>query len=307
MNKEGVLVIGSANMDLVVTAQRFPDPGETVFGKKFQMFPGGKGANQAVASAKLGGKTFFIGKFGNDSFYQTLNENMKKDGVLLEHTLVENNESTGVAFIIVNNDGQNEIVVISGSNMKLTPHDIEIKKDLFSQVNVVLCQLEIPVNTVSLAAKMAHQNNTVFILNPAPAADLPAEIFNYIDYLTPNEIELEHISGVKVHDEKTMIEAAKVLLHKGVKNIIITRGSKGALLINEEEVKNYPVNKVEVVDTTAAGDAFNGAIAYSLSKGRSINEAIRFANVVASVSVTRMGAQSSMPILEEIKELVESF
>jgi ribokinase len=271
------------------------------------MFPGGKGANQAVASAKLGGKTFFIGKFGNDSFYQTLNENMKKDGVLLEHTLVENNESTGVAFIIVNNDGQNEIVVISGSNMKLTPHDIEIKKDLFSQVNVVLCQLEIPVNTVSLAAKMAHQNNTVFILNPAPAADLPAEIFNYIDYLTPNEIELEHISGVKVHDEKTMIEAAKVLLHKGVKNIIITRGSKGALLINEEEVKNYPVNKVEVVDTTAAGDAFNGAIAYSLSKGRSINEAIRFANVVASVSVTRMGAQSSMPILEEIKELVESF
>jgi ribokinase len=303
MENQGVLVIGSANMDLVVTTNRFPVPGETVFGNRFQMFPGGKGANQAVSSAKLGGKTTFIGKLGDDQFCRELIETMRKDGVNLEHIFIDSKENTGVAFIIVSSDGQNEIVVISGSNMKLTPEEIRSRELLFRDNGIVLCQLEIPLETVMESAYLAKKNNCLFILNPAPARELPDELITLTDYITPNEIELEFISGIKVHDEKSIIDAALSLIKKGLKNIIVTMGSKGALLINDEEKTHFPARKVDVVDTTAAGDAFNGAIAYSLSHGSSIHHAIKFANIVAAISVTRLGAQSSMPVIEEIKKM----
>ncbi|MFO7448311.1 MAG: ribokinase [Ignavibacteriaceae bacterium] len=307
MSKDGVLVVGSANMDLVITADRFPKPGETIFGKKFQMFPGGKGANQAVGSAKLGCKTFFIGKLGDDDFCQRLSQNMKKAGVELSHLLIDNNESTGTALISVDGEGQNEIIVISGSNMKLSPADIEDSKDIFRKVRVVLTQLEIPLETVIKAAELSKQSNTIFILNPAPAQKLPDNLLNLVDYLTPNEIELEVISGVRVTDQRSAEEAAKILLDKGVKNVIVTMGSKGSLLVNREKVKLFPANKVIPVDTTAAGDSFNGALAYSLCMGKGVDEAIKFSNKAASISVTRMGAQSSMPVIEEVNNLIEVY
>jgi len=300
MEKEGVLVVGSVNMDLVVTASRFPEPGETIFGKKFQMFPGGKGANQAVCSAKLGMKTSFIGKFGDDQFCKQLRESMQKDGVDLDQIFTDNIESTGTAFIIVTEDGQNEIVVISGSNMKLLPSDITKKEYMFHNYKVVLAQLEIPVESVLRTAKLAKQSGAVFILNPAPARELPDELFSYIDFLTPNEIELELLSGIKISKEESLKKAAYVLLHKGVRNVIITMGSSGAYLINMTEEVKFPARKVKVIDTTAAGDAFNGAFAFSIANGKNLHDAVKFANLVASVSVTRMGAQSSMPVPEEI-------
>jgi ribokinase len=305
MEDGGVLVIGSANMDLVVTAERFPYPGETIFGKKFSMFPGGKGANQAVCSAKLGGKTAFVGKFGDDQFRKVLTEGMRKDGVNLDYIFTDKKEDTGVAFIIVSGDGQNEIVVISGSNMKLHPEDLEVRKELFKSYQIILCQLEIPLKTVLQCARNAKENNKIFILNPAPAQELPDELFALTDYLTPNEIELEVLTGKSITDEESIVKAAQHLIKKGVRNIIITLGSKGALLVNENEQMKFPAVKVNAVDTTAAGDAFNGAVAYSLGNGSTVHEAIEFANKVAAFSVTRAGAQSSMPIMNDIIKTFE--
>ncbi len=301
MERDGVLVIGSANMDLVVSTGRFPQPGETIFGKKFEMFPGGKGSNQAVCCAKLGAKTYFIGKMGNDDFQKKLSLNMKNERVDIEHIFIDADESTGAALITVDGKGENEIVVISGSNMKLSPENIEEKRELFSKVKVVIAQLEIPLNTVLKAAEISKENDSVFILNPAPAKELPEELISTIDFLTPNETELELLSGIKVSDEKSIEKAAEKLLEKGVKNIIVTMGDKGAYLINKNERKIFPANKVDIVDSTGAGDAFNGAFAFALSNGEGIDKAIELAISVASFSVTKMGAQSSMPGLEEIK------
>lgn len=302
MNRSGILVVGSANMDMVVTADYFPQPGETVFGKKFGIFPGGKGANQAVACAKLGGLTYFLGKMGNDVFQEKLVQNMKNDGVDLNHLLIDKEEATGIALITIDSRGENEIVVVSGSNMKLTPNDVALKQALFQQVNVVLAQLEIPIETVQKTAELAKASGAIFILNPAPARTLPEQLLKQVDFLTPNETELEILSESSVKNIESTKAAAANLLNKGVKNIIITLGEKGALLVNNDQQQIFPTRKVTPVDTTAAGDAFNGALAFSLSRGEEIAAAIRFANQVASFSVARLGAQSSMPTRDEIEE-----
>jgi ribokinase len=300
MKREGVLVVGSANMDLVISVIKFPQPGETIFGKKFEMFPGGKGANQAVCCAKLGAKTFFIGKMGNDDFKKSLSKNMSNEGVDLEHLFIDEKESTGTALITVDGKGENEIVVISGSNMKLSPEDIKAKNEIFKEVRVVIAQLEVPLYTVLETAKIAKENGNIFILNPAPAQELSEELLSLVDYLTPNETELELLSGLPVGDDTTVEKAAGKLLSKGVKNIIVTMGDKGAYLINKEKKEIFPAKKVEVVDSTGAGDAFNGALAYALSNNEEIGKAIHLAVSVASYSVTKMGAQSSLPKLEEL-------
>jgi ribokinase len=304
MKKQGVLVVGSSNLDLVVTAQRFPKPGETIFGKKFDMFPGGKGANQAVCTARLGCKTTFIGKMGNDEFGGKLLKVLLSDGIDIKNIFIDENEHTGTALITVDSNGQNQIIVISGSNMKLTPNELKLKAHLFSEAAVVLTQLEIPLETVFKAAELAKENNAIFILNPAPVTKLPESLFPSVDYLIPNEIELELISGLKITDETSIRKACENLLNKGIKNIIVTLGRKGALLLNRNVNKIFPTKKVKVVDTTAAGDAFNGAFAYRISEGDSLDDAIEFANNVASLVVTRMGAQSSMPYLNEINNLL---
>lgn len=304
MKKEGVLVVGSANMDLVVTSERFPNPGETVFGKNFAMFPGGKGANQAVSCAKLGGLTYFLGKMGNDDFQSSLIRSLNESGVNISDVLIENGAQTGVALISVDGSGENEIIVISGTNMRFTTNDLLKKQEYFSKVKVVLSQLEIPIQTVTLAAQLAKQNGAIFILNPAPAAQLSDELFSFIDYLTPNESELEILSGINIVDKSSAEKASKVLLQKGLKNVLVTLGEKGSLLVNNNSVKHFETYKVKAVDTTAAGDSFNGALAYSLSIGKSIEQAIHFASYAAAISVTRMGAQTSMPTLKEVESLL---
>ncbi len=301
MSRNAILVIGSANMDLVVTTQRFPQPGETVFGRKFGMYPGGKGANQAVAAAKLGGNVYFLGKMGNDLFREKLSASMQNDGVQLDHLLIDLHAATGMALITVDSNGQNEIVVVSGSNMNLSPADIESKRAVFTATKIVLLQLEIPLETVTRSARLAKEHGAIVILNPAPARELPQQLLSLIDYLTPNETEAAFLIKQDIHDQPSAQAAGSKLLAKGVQNIILTRGEKGALLVNNERAELFPAKKVQAVDTTGAGDAFNGALAFSLAGGKSIDEAIRFANTVAAYAVTKMGAQSSMPTTEELR------
>lgn len=302
MKKKSVLVVGSANMDMVVTMNRFPNPGETLMGSQFGMYPGGKGANQAVACAKLGVKTIFIGKMGNDLFKDRLVANMEANGVIMNELLTDPTEPTGIAMIYVNSNGQNEIVVASGSNMKLTPEDIQTKADLFIEAGIVLSQLELPLSSVQEAARITRKYQGVFILDPAPAVKLPSELMRNVDYLTPNELELAVLTGQKIHDLNSAVQAGRALITSGVRNVIVTLGSQGALWINNSGENHYPGQAVKVVDSTAAGDAFNGAFAYSLAIGKSVPHAISFANRVAAFSITRLGAQPSMPTLNELEE-----
>jgi ribokinase len=304
MSRNGILVVGSANMDMVVVTKRPPQPGETVFGSQFAMFPGGKGANQAVCCAKLGGRVHFIGKMGNDVFRAKLMQSMKNDGVRLQHLCVDPAAPTGVALITVDARGQNEIIVVSGSNMKLTPADLDGKRYIFAKFTIVLLQLEIPIETVTQSARLAKAHGATVILNPAPARKLPESLLQMVDYLTPNEIETEILTGMPVKSVASAQKAARRLLDSGVKNVIVTLGAKGCLGVTNESAEVFPARKVKAVDTTAAGDAFNGALAFSLAKGRSIDEAIRFANAVAAFSVTKMGAQSSMPTMDELQKFL---
>ena len=302
MTSGGVLVVGSANMDLVVSAERFPAPGETVLGRHFDMFPGGKGANQAVACARLGGKTVFLGKMGQDNFKDMLIKSMGGNGVLLDHLLIDGENGTGTALITVDGKGENEIIVISGSNMCLNPEEVSVNASLFREARVVLTQLEIPMATVQKAAELAKENGDIFILNPAPANVLPQDLLTLIDYLTPNETELELLSGKRVTDLRSAGKAAQILVEQGVKNVVVTLGEQGALLVNKDGAIHFPAKKVVAVDTTAAGDAFNGAMAFSLAQGRPIEKAIELANAVAGIAVTKLGAQASMPKLCDVEK-----
>ena len=306
MKMNGVLVVGSANMDLVVRTIRFPQPGETVFGDKFGMFPGGKGANQAVASAKLGTKTFFVGKMGKDIFRDTLMASMRRDGVDVRHVTFDPRESTGIALITVDKDGQNKIAVVSGSNMQLLPRDIDRAKPLFSRVHVVLLQLEVPVPTVLRAAQLAKCAGAMVILNPAPAQELPAELLNLVDILTPNETECGILSNTQVEDVDSATRAANQLLCRGIKHVIVTLGSNGCLLVRKGQARPFPALRVTPLDTTGAGDAFNGALASALASGKCLDDAVVFANSAAGYSVTRMGAQTSMPTRRRLQTFLRT-
>jgi len=306
MKRNGVLVAGSANIDLVVKTERFPKEGETVFGGSFGMFPGGKGANQAVACAKLGGRTFFVGKMGRDIFRDTLMASMRRNGVDLRYLSFDGDESTGIGLITLDHSGQNEIVVVSGSNMKLLPIDINRARQVFSRVNIVLLQLEVPLPTVARAAALAKSSGALVILNPAPAKKLPASMFRAVDIITPNETEAELLTGVRVRSTESAARAGRKLLNAGVGTVIMTLGAKGAMLVSPDGVRRFPAPRVKAVDTTAAGDAFNGALAFAIASGRRFDEAIPFANSVAAFSVTRMGAQSSMPGPRELRTFLKS-
>jgi ribokinase len=302
MSRDGILVVGSANMDLVVRVERFPLAGETIFGTSFKMYPGGKGANQAVCSAKLGQKVRFVGKMGNDPLAERLVASMEQGGVLLDSVVRDPVESTGTALITVDAKGQNEIVVVPGSNMRLLPADIESVRECFSEARIVLLQMEIPLETVVRVAEIAHQVQAIVILNPAPARPLPAELLRQVDYLTPNESEAELLTGIPITRRTSAEAAAKKLVNQGVKNVLMTLGPEGCLLVNAERTQLFPACRVRPVDTTAAGDAFNGALAYALSRNEDLDSAIEFANAVAGYSVTKHGAQSSMPTMAEVEQ-----
>lgn len=304
MKKKGILVVGSANMDMVARTSRFPRPGETILGSSFGLFPGGKGANQAVCCAKLGGEVYFLGKMGNDLFRDKLVSAMKRDGVRTDGLLVDETSPTGIASITIDRGGENQIVVISGSNMNLTPADITRKRSLFAKAAILLAQLEIPLQTVERAFQLAKERGILTLLNPAPGRRLPASLLKMVDVLTPNRTELRQIAGMPPSGEEDIARGAHTLLARGVGKIVVTLGARGCLLVTSDGRRLFPAYRVKVVDTTAAGDAFSGALACALARGERIEDAIPFANAAGALSVTRMGAQTSMPTRLEVENFL---
>jgi ribokinase len=297
MNK--IWVIGSANTDMVVKTDKLPLPGETLLGGSFFINAGGKGANQAVAAARLGGHVTLVAKVGKDLFGKETIEGLKKENIDTEYVFTDENAPTGTACIIVNAEGENYIVVAPGANANLLPADIE-KVNPISGAEIILVQLEIPMATIEYIAKPAKAHHQKLIINPAPARILSNELLAGLFLITPNETEASFLTGISVTDETTASEAAAVLLNQGVQNVIITLGRQGACFQNREAKFLIEAPVVQAVDTTAAGDTFSGALAVALTEGMEWEKAIRFAVQAASISVTRMGAQASVPYRKEI-------
>ena len=296
-----ILIVGSTNTDMVIKTTRFPMPGETILGGTFFMNPGGKGANQAVAAARLGGNVTFVGKIGNDIFgLQALNQ-LKDEGIIVDHIATDLKNPSGIALITVNEEGENCIIVASGSNGNLSTDDIDLVERVFEESDYILMQLEIPVLTVEYCAVKASDKGIKVILNPAPARRLSDNLLKHTWLITPNETEAEILTGIRVCDTASAGLAASSLYDKGVKNVIITMGAAGAFVKSESYTGMVPGVKVKAVDTTAAGDVFNGALAVALAEGIDLKEAVVFANKAASISVTRLGAQASAPYRNEIK------
>ncbi|MFH5884675.1 ribokinase [Halalkalibaculum sp. DA3122] len=301
--EENIVVIGSANVDMVVKTDEFPKPGETIIGGRFFKFAGGKGANQAVSAARLGGNVTFICKVGDDDLGRSSIENYKEEGINTDNILIDNEEPTGVALITVNKKGENKIVVAPGANSTLTVNEIEQLSDLISSASVIVLQLEIPLEIIGQVLTIAKQNDTRVILNPAPAQKLPNSYYKGLYLITPNETEVEQLTGVRITDQSTANEAANKFRDMGIQNVVITLGEKGAFLSAGEYSEFVSAPQVNVKDTTAAGDVFNGALAVALTEKRSWKEAIVFACKAAALSVTKNGAQSSVPTVTEIETL----
>ena len=300
VTKQQILVVGSTNTDMVIKAAHLPRPGETILGGTFFMNPGGKGANQAVAIARLGAPVTFICKTGTDIFGHQSQQLFEAEGINTSYVFSDPQNPSGVALISVDDKAENCIVVASGANANLTPEDLKKAEEAIDQCDIVLLQLEIPMETVEYVAKIAFEKGKKVILNPAPAQPLSAKFLCHLYLITPNETEAEMISGVKITDEASANEAAQVLSEKGVQNVIITLGSKGALVYSNGESEIVPAYKVNAIDTTAAGDVFNGALTVALSEGRDLKEASRFGCKASAISVTRSGAQSSAPYRNEV-------
>jgi len=300
MNLKKILVVGSSNTDMVIKTQTFPAPGETILGGKFLMNPGGKGANQAVAAARLNGMVTFVGKIGDDIFGKQAVQQLEDEGINVDFVVVDPENPSGVAMITVDRKGENSIVVAPGSNGTLSATDFDKAMAELNDSEFILMQLEIPIPTVEHIAKIAASKEKKVILNPAPAAKLSDDLLQNLYIITPNETEAELLTGIKVSDGQSALKAANILHEKGVEIVIITLGSAGAFLLADGKSEIISAPKVEAVDTTAAGDTFNGALVVALSEGKSIQESIAFANIAASISVTRIGAQSSVPFRKEI-------
>jgi ribokinase len=296
-----IVIAGSSNTDMVIKTKRIPAPGETVLGGTFFMSGGGKGANQAVAATRAGGNVAFICKTGDDIFGKQAVQLFKEEGINTNFILTDRDHPSGIALITVDENGENCIVVASGANATLQPGDLEQLLTVLGQTNILLMQLEIPLVTVEYLANVASSKNVKVILNPAPACDLSPELFKKLYIITPNEKEAEQLTGIKVTDLSSAEIAARALQSKGVEIVIITLGAQGALILYENDVAHIEGYKVDAVDTTAAGDVFNGALVVALSEGRHIHEAVIFACKAAAISVTRLGAQASAPYKSEVE------
>jgi len=295
-----IIVVGSTNMDMVVKTDHIPVPGETVLSGSFFMNPGGKGANQAVAVARLGGEAVFISKLGSDIFGKQSFQLLDEEGIDTSHMLSDNDLPSGVAMITVDQSGENSIVVASGANANLHPADLENALDEIGLAGIILMQLEIPMDTVLFVAEYVAGRKAMVILNPAPARDLPAELLSRLDIITPNKTEAEMLSGIKVNNIENAKKAAKAIHEKGVKNVVVTMGPLGAVICQLGKIQVVPAPKANAIDSTAAGDVFNGALAVALSEDKSLTDAVKFACEAAAISVTRLGAQSSIPYRNEL-------
>ena len=287
-------------MDMVVKTSHIPVPGETVLSGSFFMNPGGKGANQAVSVARLGGDVAFVSKVGNDVFGKQSTQLFEEEGIDIAHLLSDDTLPSGVALITVDRSGENSIVVASGANASLMPADLEDALDKIAGAGIVLMQLEIPMETVHFAAIYAVKHGVKVILNPAPANTLPPKLLSCIDIITPNQSEAAMLSGINVTDAATAAQAAVAIHNLGVKSVIITMGAMGCVIYDKGEITVVPAQKVEAVDTTAAGDVFCGALAVALAEGGTLFDAVNFASRAAAISVTRMGAQPSIPYRKEL-------
>ncbi len=300
-----VLVIGSLNMDMTVKVEELPKLGETIFGNDFYESCGGKGANQAVAVSKLGMKTEMIGMVGKDSQGEKLIQNLNKYGIISDN-VIKSDELTGRAIITVDKKGDNNIIVIPGSNFKITKEHIQAKQDVIASSDVVILQNEIPSETVEFSLLKAKELGKITIFNPAPARKLSGEVFKNTDYLILNETEMEEIFEIKFNDEEYTEKISSKKKEYGIKNIILTLGDKGSILFSEDNnIKKYGVYKVKAVDTTAAGDSFIGAFTMKICEIGNPDEAIKYATAVSAIVVTRQGAQDSIPTREEIEKFIE--
>ena len=295
-----VISLGSINMDLVVRTPRFANPGETIVGLDFYTAPGGKGANQAVAAGRLGADALMFGRIGDDFFGKNLLKNLKENNVGIKGVKIDNTVPTGTALITVDNRAENIIIIIPGANGAVCISDINNLTPFLKKENILMLQLEIPLDTVVAAAKKAKESGVKVLLDPAPARELPDELLQLCDFITPNETEAQILTGIKIDNSMDAKKAAEVLLEKGVQAVIVKMSSKGSYYYDGSTEILFPAYKVDAVDTVAAGDAFNGGFAAAFSEGKSIEEILQWANACGALSTTKPGAQPSMPSREEL-------
>ncbi|EMV7411233.1 TPA: ribokinase [Enterobacter soli] len=299
-----LVVLGSINADHILNLESFPTPGETVTGNQYQVAFGGKGANQAVAAGRSGAQIAFIACTGDDDTGERVRKQLASDNIDIAPVSVVAGKSTGVALIFVNAEGENVIGIHAGANAALTTERVEAQRDIIASAEALLMQLESPVESVLAAAKIAHENHTTVVLNPAPARVLSDELLALVDIITPNETEAEKLTGIRVENDDDAARAAKALHNKGIGSVIITLGSRGVWASVNGEGRRVPGFKVKAIDTIAAGDTFNGALVTALLEGKAQDEAIRFAHAAAAIAVTRKGAQPSVPWRKEIDEFL---
>jgi ribokinase len=303
--KPHIVVLGSLNMDLVIRSPRIPAPGETIIGGEFMTIPGGKGANQAVAAARLGAQVSMIGRLGQDAFADQLLENLAAAGVNADHVRKDEGSASGVALIVVDDDGENSIVVASGANMRLTPDLVQDAAEMIAGADALVTQLEVPLPAVMRAAQIASQNGVRVVLNPAPARELPQELFGLVDVLVPNETETAILSGREGETLPELEQAAAELLAQGVGWVVITLGKRGALLASQDQsAQHFEAFSIDPVDTTAAGDAFVAGLTAHLAAGHSMQEAVRWGNAAGALAAMRFGAQTSLPTRDEVARLI---
>ena len=301
-----IIVVGSSNTDMILQVEHIPAPGETILGGEFSMAAGGKGANQAVGAARAGGRVTFVARVGEDMFGEEAVKGFRRDGINVDYVVRDGEVPSGVALIFVASDGENSIGVASGANGKLSPADVERAAEAIESADALVMQLETPLETVAKAAEIAARKGVTVILNPAPARPLDDSLLKLVSVLTPNESEAQLLTGVEVKDTESAAEAASRLRGRGIGTVIITLGPKGVYVSSEELSGPVEGFKVKAVDTTAAGDVFNGALAVALAEKKPLKEAVRFANAAAALSVTKLGAQPSAPVRSEIENLLNS-
>ncbi len=295
-----ILVLGSSNIDLILRIPRFHHPGETIQGENLVTALGGKGANQAIASKRLGGRVIFMTKLGNDPYGKSYHRYLVKNGLHKKYLLNDKKLPTGIAFIELTPKGENRIIASPGANRSLSKRDLKRLNPLWKEVNVFVTQLEIPVEPAEMGLKMAKKHGAITLLNPSPPVQLPSHIFSLVDFIVPNELEARSLTGIKWKGDRGIRKIAKRLLDMGAKNVVITLGPKGLFFKNRSEELWMKAFRVKVIDTTAAGDAFLGALAFGLSENKPIQEVLKFANGAGALATTKLGAQPSLPFKKDL-------